>query len=50
MKINNKKIRNFANNVESFIMENLLLKPHFTHFKQKIEIRELLYWIIYATI
>ena len=29
-------------------MNNSTLKPHFTHFKQKIQICELLYWITYA--
>ena len=29
-------------------MNNSTLKPHFTYFKQKIQICELLYWITYA--
>ena len=48
MRITQKKIRESANNVETFIMNNSTLKPHFTHFKQKIQICELLYWITYA--
>ena len=36
------KIRDFANNVKTFRMNNSTLKTHFTHFKQKIQICELL--------
>ena len=48
MKITQKKIRDFTKNVETFIMNDTMLKPYFTHFKQKIEICDLLYWIVYT--
>ena len=48
MRITQKKIRAFASDVETFIMNNSTLRSYFTHFKQKIQICELLYWITYS--